>query len=155
MKVTKLTKASSKDAFLLSGIAQKAKAHWGYPAEWLELWKPDLTFDQDYLNSHNTYTISEDGTSTPLGFCIVIEEGNHFQIEHCWVNQSQIGKGLGKKLMEEVLKKEPYLNHEFQVLSDPNAVGFYEKFGFQVKQMIPGVPEGRELPLMVMTNHST
>ena len=152
MEIQRLTKASDEDAFLLSHIAQAAKAHWDYPPAWLALWKEDLTFQAAYINKHTTYTV-QDGNRI-LGFTIIISEENFFQIEHCWISPEHIGKGLGKTLLKEVLSLKAFHNQVFKVLSDPNAVGFYEKFGFQTIEMVPAEPKGRELPLMIMSNSS-
>lgn len=150
MEISKLTEASLEDAFLLSSIAQKAKAHWGYPAEWLALWKDDLSFTQDFLNTHFVLVLKLDDQIK--GFCIIMEGPDHFNIEHCWVLPEYLGKGYGLQLLKKALSEPDFVNQKIQVLSDPNAVGFYEKFDFKTIQMIPGRPIGRELPLMQMIN---
>lgn len=151
MEIIRLKKASFQDAFLLSDIAQKAKAHWDYPKEWLALWKDDLSFTKDYLETHHVYLLKLD--QTIIGFSIIIQEPAYFDVEHCWVSPEHIGKGYGAELMNHVLSEPIFANKEFQVLSDPNAVGFYEKFGFKTLKMIASKPKGRELPLMQMTNN--
>ncbi|MFY0592385.1 GNAT family N-acetyltransferase [Roseivirga sp.] len=153
MEIKRLTKASEQDAFLLSKIAQKAKAHWDYPKEWLALWRNDLTFDPAYLNAQNTFVIYHNDTEKIVGFCVIEKEEEFFVIEHCWIEPSHHGKGLGKTLLKSVLSNSEFRNQPFQVLSDPNAVGFYEKFGFKIIEMIPAQPAGRELPLMHMINN--
>ncbi|OEK03723.1 hypothetical protein BFP97_02905 [Roseivirga sp. 4D4] len=146
----RLTKASDEDAFLFSSIAKAAKAHWGYPKEWLSLWDADLSFNTEFLNANHVFVISvKDQT---IGFCVIIEEKQFFTIEHCWILPEQIGHGYGKQLLRYALSQPLFQNQTFNVLSDPNAVGFYQKFGFKTIKMIPGTPKGRELPLMQMTN---
>lgn len=150
MEISRLTKASLEDAFLLGSIAQKAKVHWGYPAEWLALWKDDLSFTKDFLNRHFVLVLKID--SQIIGFCVIIEEPDHFTIAHCWVLPENLGNGHGSQLLKRALSDPYFENQKIQVLSDPNAVGFYEIFGFKTIQMIPGKPIGRELPLMQMIN---
>ena len=150
MKVTRLVKASDEDAFLLSTIAYEAKGFWDYPQAWLKLWKEDLTLSSDFLNQHHTFVISD--KKDIFGFCLIISEKEFFTIEHCWISPKHIGKGLGKALLTQVLNLEKFQKQSFQVLSDPNAIGFYEKLGFQTEKMLPGKPEGRKLPLMKMIN---
>jgi len=86
------------------------------------------------------------------GFCIIIAEPDHFKIEHCWVLPEHLGKGNGSQLLKRSLSEPNFTNQKIQVLSDPNAVGFYENFGLKTK-MIPNKPEGCGLPLMQMTNN--
>lgn len=150
MEISRLKKASLEDAFLLGSIAQKAKAHWGYPAEWLALWKDDLSFTTDFLNMHFVLVLKL--ADQIRGFCIIIAEPDHFNIEHCWVLPEHLGKGNGSQLLKRALSEPNFANQKIQVLSDPNAIGFYEKFGFKTLQMIPSKPEGRGLPLMQMIN---
>lgn len=150
MDITRLTKASEKDAFLLSSIAYEAKAFWDYPQAWLDLWKKDLTLQADYINQHLAFIIREE--KTILGFCLITSEKEFYEIEHCWISPKHIGKGLGKRLLTEVLSLNEFKDQSFQVLSDPNAVGFYQKFGFKTIQQIESLPKGRLLPLMGMKN---
>lgn len=55
------------DADALSDLAFRAKSHWGYPVEWMELWRPDLTLTAEYLGAHPGFVavIAE----APVGFC--------------------------------------------------------------------------------------
>lgn len=150
MQVKQLTKASEEDAFLFGRIAKAAKAHWGYPQEWLDLWDKDLSFSTTFLNANTVFTLALEGKT--IGFCVIIKESDGFAVEHCWLLPEHIGKGFGAQLLSHALALPIFQNQVFQVLSDPNAVGFYQKFGFEVIKMIPGKPEGRELPLMQMVN---
>jgi len=150
LEISRLTKASLEDAFLFGSIAKKAKAHWGYPAEWLALWEDDLSFTKDFLSMHFVLVLKL--ADQIRGFFIIIEEPDHFNIEHCWVLPEHLGKGHGSQLLRRALSEPYFANQKIQVLSDPNAVGFYEKFGFKTTQMIPSKPIGREPPLMQMIN---
>lgn len=152
MELIKLTKASDEDAFLLSSIAIKAKSHWDYPKEWIELWREDLTLSVDFINQNQTYVLKNLGNV--LGFCVIIDNTSYFEIEHCWVLPEHIGKGYGKRILDETLAKQEFKDKKFRVLSDPNAIGFYQKFGFETIKQIPGKPEGRFLPLMEMVNEA-
>ncbi len=150
MKIVRLTKASEEDAFLLSSIALKAKSFWNYPEEWIALWKDDLIITSDFINQHICFLLNIDDKTE--GFCIIINHDTYFEIEHCWINPDCIGKGYGKRMLTEVLSKPEFKGYKFQVLSDPNALGFYQKFGFETIKQVAGKPEGRFLPLMEMTN---
>ena len=49
------------EAKALSDLAQRAKAHWGYSAEWLQLWNGDLTISGDYLLAHRSFVAESGG----------------------------------------------------------------------------------------------
>jgi hypothetical protein len=37
------------EASALSKIAFAAKAYWGYPERWMEIWRPQLTFSVSFV----------------------------------------------------------------------------------------------------------
>ena len=87
-----------------------------------------------------------------VGYIIITNLEDGFEIEHCFVKPTFIGKGYGKALVRHVMEQADYQEARFTVLSDPNAVAFYEKFGFETYDHIRSKPEGRSLPLMKMVN---
>ena len=84
-----------------------------------------------------------------LGFCVLSEADGVLEIEHLWIRPEHIGKGLGKLLLRKVLDEVITQSHvTLSVVADPNATGFYEKFGLKTVEYIPSQPEGRKLPVM-------
>lgn len=142
-----IQKAELKDSPILTEISKSAKAYWGYPEEWLQLWENDLTITIAQIQQHHVFKLTRE--TEILGFCMIIEEGELVEIEHLWIRPKYIGKGLGKHLLTEVLQNVITQSHTtLSVLADPNVVGFYEKFGLKTIQYLSGQPEGRVLPLM-------
>lgn len=147
----RILRAVATDHQTLSDIAYKAKGYWGYPAGWLELWKDDLTISPGLITDNDTWKlmIGEE----IIGFTIIImHPDDTCEIEHCWISPDYIGKGYGGKLLTHALTQPQYTQKRFNVLADPNAVPFYQKFGFKTIKEIPGKPEGRLLPWMEMVN---
>ena len=66
MPVLTVRGAIPSDAAVLSALAQRSKAHWGYPPEWLEAWRPSLTLSAEYLVRH-TVLVAESASSV-VGF---------------------------------------------------------------------------------------
>ena len=58
-----IRRALSDDADVLSHIALSAKAHWGYPKQWMEIWRPQLTFSSEYFKENETWTAELNNTS--------------------------------------------------------------------------------------------
>lgn len=142
-----IQKAEAKDSPILTEISKSAKAYWDYPKEWLQLWDNDLTITTAQIKDHQVFKLMQEAEI--LGFCMIIEENELVEIEHLWIRPKYIGKGLGKYLLTEVLQNVITKSHTtLSVLADPNVVGFYEKFGLETIQYLPGQPEGRVLPLM-------
>ena len=143
-----LENANLKDIPALNEISLKSKSYWGYPEDWLNSWEEDLTIGTDHINKHQTYKLLLEGEI--VGFCVIQENNKEFQITHFWVIPRYIGWGFGKFLMEESLKKGINSPCKVKVESDPNAEGFYQKFGFKTVSQVESYPKGRYLPVMEM-----
>jgi ribosomal protein S18 acetylase RimI-like enzyme len=141
--------AVASDAAALSALAQRAKAHWGYPPEWLEAWRPVLTISADYVTRHRVLVAESAGEAA--GFAAVRDAGDHWELEHLWVEPACQGQGVGRALFarvtEEILRLRPM---RLRIESDPHAVGFYERCGAHrvgtVEAPVCGM--ARELPVL-------
>lgn len=144
-----ILRAKPEQAQILSQIAQAAKAYWGYPKRWMELWKPQLTFSPDYFQENESWVAEID--QIPVGFYTLLEKGGSAWLENLWVSPEVIGRGVGKHLFLHALKQSrPRGFPTLQLEADPNAVGFYEKMGMykigERRSEVEGQP--RILPLM-------
>jgi GNAT superfamily N-acetyltransferase len=139
------------EAAFLSEIAFAAKSYWGYPAEWMELWRPDLTITPRYLETEKVCVI-ESGDEI-VGFAGL--SSNHLgrNMEHLWLRPAHIGRGLGRRLFGETVRlaRDEGTTRLF-VNSDPNAEGFYIKMGaIRIGLELYELPGGahRKIPLLV------
>ncbi len=142
--------AGHRDTLALSQIAFSSKKHWGYPDDWMEMWRPDLTITPDIIKRDEAFKLTLD--EEIIGFAVISASDQEFEIEHCWIRPEYIGKGLGSRLINHILALPKYKQQKFKVIADPNSVPFYEKFGFAKIDEVPSKPEGRFLPLLEMTN---
>jgi len=147
-----IRRAVPEDADLLSQIAFAAKAHWGYPERWLQLWIPQLTLTPDYFAENESWVAEENGS--PIGFYTLQARDGNAWIENMWLLPESIGKGIGRQLFIHALE----LAHQrgftrLQLEADPNATGFYEKMGMRKiserQSEVDGQP--RILPIIEMT----
>ncbi|KXK02111.1 MAG: putative acetyltransferase [Acidobacteria bacterium OLB17] len=123
-----ITSAEPADASRLSDIAFAAKAYWPYPAEWLEIWRPQLTITTDDVANGIIRKLAADGEVR--GFYMLREDGVKLWLEHLWVEPQAIGRGFGRKLFEHAVTTAQSLDHsEMLIESDPNAEGFYAAMG--------------------------
>jgi GNAT superfamily N-acetyltransferase len=143
--------ALPKEADLLSQIAFAAKAHWGYPARWMELWKPQLTFGPEYFEQNESWIAETNGS--PIAFYTLLQKEGSAWLENLFVSPAFIGQGVGKKLFLHAAELSRQRNFQrMRLEADPNAVGFYEKMGMHRIGERHSEVEGhqRALPIMEM-----
>jgi ribosomal protein S18 acetylase RimI-like enzyme len=143
-----IRRALPEEAETLTQIALSAKGYWGYPAHWIEIWMPQLTFSPDYFQENETWVAEVDYL---IGFYTLQERDGNAWIENLWVLPEYIGQGVGKQLFlhaAELARQRGY--KILQLEADPNAAGFYEKMGMhkigERHSEIEGQP--RILPIM-------
>ncbi len=133
----------------LTEIAMAAKGHWGYPAAWLELWRPSLTFDVALLARDWVRVAELDGAIR--GVVALTGERPDVELSHLWVDPSAIGSGLGRLLLDSAIAEARRRGApRLTILSDPYAVPFYEHMGARIVGEEPSEPAGRVLPRMTL-----
>jgi len=143
--------ADPNEAEMLSQIALAAKAHWGYPGRWMEIWRPQLTFSPEYFEANESWVAVID--QTPIAFYTLEDRDEVAWIENLWVLPVHIGKGVGKQLFIHALSHSRKLGYNILKLeADPNAFGFYEKMGMKKIGERHSEVDGRPriLPIMEM-----
>ena len=145
MKVS-VEPASKDDLSVFNEISFSSKSYWGYPEDWLNSWEEDLTVSEEDLNENTAFKLLVDNKTA--GFCVIKSNSNYFEINHLWVVPKYIGWGYGKILLEESIKRSVKKPCKIKVESDPNAEGFYKKYGFKTIDKIESYPKGRYLPVM-------
>src|SRR2546429_435166 len=56
-----IRRATPDEAEALTTLAHAAKRHWGYPEEWIEQWKTDLTITPDFVANNEVFVATIDG----------------------------------------------------------------------------------------------
>jgi GNAT superfamily N-acetyltransferase len=146
MKV-EIRRATPDEADVLTEIAHAAKRHWGYPENWIQHWKADLTITPEFIDRNEVYVaINEEGI---IGCCAIAFSESVAELEHMWIRPEQIGTGVGRALFAHIKERAANLNlPELEISADPNAEGFYERMGArkigEVQAEIEGTP--RVLP---------
>lgn len=143
---TRMRKAIAEDLAVLNQISVESKKYWGYPEEWIQRWLSDLTVGESDLKQNETYVLTlGDGLA---GFCSIAEEAHYYEIIHLWVLPAYIGKGHGKRLLNESIANTVHSHKKIKVVADPNAENFYKSQGFTTVRRIESFPKGRYLPVM-------
>jgi GNAT superfamily N-acetyltransferase len=144
-----IRRVDPREAEQLTRLALAAKSHWGYPQHWMEIWKPQLTFDASYFEENESWAAIVDGKI--VAFYTLLDKEGVAWLENLWVMPEFIGGGIGRVLFQHALELARFRAYKiFQLEADPNAAGFYEKMGMhkigERKYEIDGQP--RVLPLM-------
>jgi len=143
-----ILKPDAEDYDKLTDICVKSKQHWGYPDYLIDLWKDELTITPRYIRNHDILKIQNEKNEI-LGFGAIENlNGNGIcEISHLWVHPEYMNKNIGKLLLEQ-LERKAGQQKTIKVVSDPNAMAFYQKFGYQKVGEVKSKPDGRKLPLL-------
>ena len=144
-----IRRALPEEANVLSKIALSAKAHWGYPERWMEIWTPLLTYSARYFEENESWAAVLDMKS--IAFYTLQEKHGTAWIEDLWVLPEYIGQGVGRRLFLDAKSRAYHKGYKtLQLEADPNAMGFYEKMGMHKIGERIGEVEGqpRILPIM-------
>ncbi len=95
--------AQPADAPELTGIAHAAKSHWGYPQEWIRLWREALTVSPDYVSKHEVFVGEAGGTI--VGFYALVPGDDSWELDHFWIRPESMGRGYGKALFTHAVER--------------------------------------------------
>ena len=142
-----IIKAVQEDIPTLNRISLASKQHWGYPQEWIDHWREDLKVTPTHFKENIVIKAVLD--TNIIGFCIMGETDNEYEVLHLWIDPPYIGKGYGKTLLNQSMEMVITQPKDILVEADPYAESFYKKMGFDTIGEVKSVyPEGRVLPLM-------
>ncbi len=145
-----IRQASPDEAAALTQIANEAKRHWGYPENWIQHWRADLTISSDFISNNEVYVAEREGEV--IGFYALVVGNRRAELEHMWVAPPHIGTGVGKELFVHAMQKAAGENvSTIEISSDPNAEGFYEKMGARRISEDSSEIEGQERTLPRLT----
>ena len=145
-----IRRAVASDAAVLTAIAHAAKRHWGYPGEWMALWRRELTVTPELIERYPVHG-AQDGDSL-VGFYALSFAAAHCELEHSWVKPSRIGTGVGRALLAHAVERCRAIGApRLWITADPNAEGFYARLGARRVGDVPSTPPGRRLPRLVLS----
>jgi len=143
-------KAIPNDARVLSALALRSKAHWGYSREFLKMCESELTVQAHQIENSNLDYVVAEVCSTVVGFYALKKTSKEkFELEALFVEPEHIGTGLGRRLIRHALDAVKGQGGEsLRIQGDPNAENFYlaaggKCIGTRESASIPG----RLLPL--------
>jgi GNAT superfamily N-acetyltransferase len=133
--------AHQTEAARLTEIVMAAKAHWGYSAEQLERWQPELTITAEQVATQGVYVAEADGI---VGFYSLDVRGDVCELDDLWVVPDRIGRGVGRALLAHAVAVAASLGaQQLLIDADPNAEEFYLKCGAVTSGTIAAPIEGQ------------
>lgn len=143
-----LRRARPEEAALLSDLALRSKSLWGYPIDFLEACRAELTLSADYIKASPVFVLEEERGI--VGFYGLREQGSELELLYLFVEPSATNRGYGKRLWNHAVLMAATLGFQkIKIESDPYAEAFYQAMGARRIGDIPSsLQAGRTLPLM-------
>jgi N-acetylglutamate synthase-like GNAT family acetyltransferase len=144
-----IQEANIEDHNLITQLTKESKDYWNYGADQIKKWDDDLTISQEYIRVNKVYNLYFEARIIGY-YSYNIIHGESVKLDNLFIHPDFIGKGFGKILFDDFLKRiEDIGIKEITLDSDPNTEGFYKKFGFETIGKLETSIEGRFLPVMV------
>jgi GNAT superfamily N-acetyltransferase len=145
-----ICKAEPKDSGLLSRIAYEAKAYWGYPPEFMEACRRELTVSAGDISSREADYFVYRLKNEIIGFYAVkpVSE-QEMELEALFVRPDYIGRGFGRALLNHAISIAIQRNYSaINIQGDPHAEKFYLASGAKLTgESESGSIKGRYLPV--------
>lgn len=141
--------AEPSEAALLTELAMRSKAVWGYDAAFMRRCRPLLTVTPEYIRSHPVWVAEAEAAVT--GFYSLRELAEDVvDLDLLFVEPRLIGRGVGAKLMAHAVAEARRLGYARMVIeSDPGAEPFYLRQGARRTGSVASTVEaGRFLPTL-------
>ena len=119
----------------LYALARVSLGHWGYDREFLDSCSDSLRLTESDIKQGLAFVLEKEigpGIPDAAAFAYVRPgESDEFVLTHFYVDPTAMGQGQGRRLWSGQVM---HLSFNFDadklvILSDPNAVGFFEKMG--------------------------
>jgi N-acetylglutamate synthase-like GNAT family acetyltransferase len=145
-----IRRATQQDAPVLSELACRSKAHWGYSKVFMDKCRDELLVTAQCLkNKNRIYNLAELNGELAAYYCLERSSSFIWELDALFVEPSFIGKGLGRQLMEHA--KHTVIEAggtKLLVQADPHATEFYKAMGCKaLGRRESGSIQGRHLPL--------
>jgi N-acetylglutamate synthase-like GNAT family acetyltransferase len=143
-----IRRARQDECALLTGLALRSKASWGYSDTFMAQCVAELTIAPSDLKSDEYFVLESDGEV--IGFCALLgADDEQGELAHVFIEPSHQREGHGLRLVEHaksVARARGW--RRLRVEADPNASEFYRSCGGNEIGTVPsGSIAGRTLPL--------
>jgi len=141
--------AKLEERHVLSTLALRSKAYWGYSSGFMDRCRAELSISaDDMLNSQRDYVLAEAKDEILGYYALERLSADAYELEALFVAPEYIGQGIGKALIEHAKSSARKGEGKFMLIQgDPNATSFYlAAGGVQIAERESGCIPGRYLP---------
>jgi GNAT superfamily N-acetyltransferase len=142
------------EARLLSDLALRSKAYWGYSPEFIEQCREELSYSEEQLHAeHMRFFVIESAQRVAGFYALKQLSATEIELEAMFVEPACIGRGLGRLLIEHAKSVASAMGaRQLIIQSDPYAESFYAAAGGVVTgtRESASIP-GRYLPTLAIT----
>lgn len=133
---------------MLTALATRSKAVWGYDAAFMDAAAPDLLVTAEMIASGDVRVATRGDTI--LGFVTLAFDGEAAEITQLFVDPDCLGQGAGRRLVDDAfLRAARQGATRITVESDLNAAPFYQAAGMvQTGVAASIVDPRRKLPVL-------
>lgn len=149
---TKMTirRARPADAAILTALALRSKAHWGYPKDFMRACEAELRVTAGNIDDPRlAYFVAQQGDDVAGFAALEFVGGPSAELEALFVEPALIGRGFGRELMQFAIRvAESRGITRLLIQGDPHAEDFYLAAGARpTGERESGSIPGRMLPL--------
>lgn len=145
-----IRRAGPEEAELLSALAMRSKAYWGYPPTFMAACRDELSITAGDIATGSIAYIVAEKTGKVTGFYgLQRSSGDRYELDALYVDPAYIGTGIGRALIRHALHAVDAAGGRVLVVQgDPNAEGFYRAAGgeYAGRRESMSIP-GRFLPV--------
>lgn len=143
-----IRKSEFKDCDELTNLAAESEGYWGYDEEFMELFKIIYAITPNLIEENLTYLL--ENHEEIIGFYNVVQEGYIGYVEYFYIKPKYIGQGYGKTMWNHMVDKcETMGIVQLELVTSPQAKGFYKKMGARVVKEIESQIDNRKIPKII------
>jgi GNAT superfamily N-acetyltransferase len=133
---------------LLSALAFRSKAHWGYSAAFMQACHDELSVPESAIREGSVFVLTA-GAAIVGFFTLESPEPPRIELGHLFVEPARIRQGHGRRLMAHAASVARGLGFQILIIQgDPHALAFYESCGARRVGSRPSASiPGRVLPI--------
>ncbi|HNX32146.1 MAG TPA: GNAT family N-acetyltransferase [Holophaga sp.] len=119
-----IRRAEPRDAEVLSAIAVRSEAHWGYDDAFMETFRRLYRITEGFIARNQVFLVEADGAVH--GFYAL----SGSELEYLYLEPAEIGKGLGRLLWDHMLAVCRSMGiREIHLVCGPQPKAFYLRMG--------------------------
>ncbi|MDJ0568095.1 MAG: GNAT family N-acetyltransferase [Pleurocapsa sp. MO_192.B19] len=124
-----IRKGQPSESELLSDLALRSKAYWGYSQEFIDACRKELTYSPEDIQSNHIFVAEIDNSIVGF-YALAILSPIEIELEALFIEPVYIGQGYGRKLIDHAKTISHQLGRQVIIIQgDPNAASFYLAVG--------------------------